>query len=251
MGFVESLQAIVSNPWFYVTLLGLAIFAYGTLRALTKVLPIKLTRTAVVMIAIVGVAITSGLFGANTFGTASLTPQSGVQIADLQVTTSFATDGDGNVSENTNVDDLVDIRLTDAQSNESSGIYDMDDGIITIFRSGELNAMSCPVIASTPAYASEVTPGDGSSYKIVEETSLGELEVYLNAKKSGSGAAAATTSPKEKTTLEFDEGISQAHLGVLIEVDETAHDNLNKYSYRDVVVNVCGKPMTFRVHRMD
>ncbi len=241
---------IFSNPSFYAIMLGLVLFAYGIIKPIVKKLPILRNKQALVLVLIGGFLVTSGILGSMGFGSVAGASSNKVQIADLQVTTSFA--GNCTIAANSNQDDLLDVRCTDANVDETAGYEELDTGIITVFRGGNLDAMSCPVVATTQeGFTSEKTPGDGSEYTIVEETTVGELEVYLNAKASGSGAAATTSSVKERTTLEFAEGISQAHLGVVLELEEGAHDSLNQYSYKDVVINVCGKPFTMRVHRMD
>lgn len=236
---------------FWLVVLGLMVFVPGIIRVVTS-LPIlrRVPWTTWMMVCIGALIITSGVFGGIKWPTGSLTKTSGFMITDLQETTSFATDISGSVAANANQDDLWDVRLTDAQANETSGYYELDDGVLTVTRTGDLTAMSCPVVATTSTFGSEKTPGDGNQYKIVEETTLGELEVYLRTCSSAS-CASATTYPKGATSLAFDEGVSLGYVGVLIEVEESAHDQLNQYSYKDVVVDVCGKPATFRIHRMD
>jgi len=244
------------NMWqFYLIVALFALFGYKALQPLVKKFPVLNNQPLLILISLLGLAATSGVFGTMSFGSVGGSPRSsgsGVQIADLQVTTAFS--GNCTNAANNNIDDLIDVRCNATDTtfiSENSAHYETDTGIITVFRTGDLPAMSCPVVASTQeGFSSERSPGDGNKYTIVEETTLGELEVYLNAKKSGSGAAAATTSPKERTTLEFDEGASQAHLGVLIEADVDAAKQLTQYSSKDVVVDICGKPFTFRITQM-
>jgi hypothetical protein len=236
-----------NNVWFWTIMLGIGVLAYGVIRPITKRLPI-INRKVIIYGSIAGILFTSGIIGQLGFGSVAKSTDT-VNIVDLQVTTAFA--GNGSHADDTIIDDLHHIRLTDAQAVETAGSYELSTGIITVFRQGNLDPTSCPVVCSTTeGYAHESSP-DGTQYTILEETSTHELECYLNAQKSGSGAAATTSSPKERTVLEFDEGISKAHLGVALEVDEEGHDALAQYSYRDVIVNICGKPYTFRITNMD
>lgn len=248
MGFFESMIAMMGTWQFWTLWLVVALLFYTAIRPLVKRIPIIGNKSMLILAGIIGIIVTSPILG--TFGTASMNRPARVRIADLQVTTDFS--GNCTNTMNSNDDDLLDVRCTDAQANESTAWYEVDTGIITVFRDGDLSPASCKVKVTTDeGYSSERTPGDGTAYTVVEENTLGELEVYLEAKKSGSGAAASSSSPKEQTVLEFDEGISQAHLGVVLDTDEGGHDALNQYSYKDVVINICGKPFTMRVHRMD
>jgi hypothetical protein len=243
---------IFTTPSFYLMLGLVSLFAYGVIRGLVSRIPVVNSilkgRTNIVLFCALGFLITSGGISALGLGSVTKSVSSGVLISDLQVTTDFA--GNCTISENSNIDDLVDVRCLDANTTETAGDYELKTGVITVTRGGDLSAMSCPVVASTQRqWQSEKTPGDGNLYTIVETTTLGELEVYLTA--ASSTTAATTSSPKQNTQLAFAEGAALGYVGVLIEVDETAHDQLNQYSYKDVVVNICGKPFTFRIHRMD
>jgi hypothetical protein len=253
MSFFANLSTSLGTVQFWVIWSLIAFLAYGAIKPFIKKIPIINNQQAMIFVGIAGMLITSGIFGTMSFGSVGGSKLGGgVAVSDLQVTTDFG--GNCTVTPNNNQDDLYDVRcgsIASANVSETAARYEVHSGIITVFRTGALNPISCPVVASTVEnYNSETSPGDGNKYTIVEETTLNELEVYLNAKKSGSGAAASTTSPKERTTLEFDEGTSQAHLGVLMELDVAAMENINQYSYRDVTVNICGKPMTFRPTRM-
>lgn len=239
----------LKNPYFWVTLFGLAVVGWGVLSKVFKYFPILRNRNTVIMIAIGGFLFTSGIFAAMGFGSVGSSQDPKVYISDLQVTTDFA--GNCTIAESGITDDLVEVRCTDANAVETADALELSTGVITVTRRGDLVPMSCPVVASTVRdYESEATPGDGTKYTILEQTTKGELEAYIRT-CSTSSCASATTYPKEKTDLAFDEGVSTGYVGLVLEVDEDAHDNLNQYSYRDVVLNICGKPMTFRVHRMD
>jgi hypothetical protein len=247
MGFLEIFQ----NPWFYALLLVVAFLSWVTIKALITKIPILGSvlgnRQTFMFVMLLGLAVSTGIFASMGFGSVAVSRQpAGSVISDLQVTTNFLSDGGCTMAEDNNVDDLWNIRCTDAQLNETASVYEADTGIITVRRIGDLEPDSCPVVASVSSFGSEKTPGDGNVYKIVEETTLSELEVYLNA-----GGAATTSSPKGSTVLHFAEGDADQTLGVLIEGEESAHDQLNQYSYKDVTIDVCGKPYIFRIHRMD
>ncbi len=239
------------SPMFWAVVTGIGLFAYGVIAPIFKRVPILNNKSAFMWIGIIGLLLTTGILGSmSIFGTGSVAQSSigskGFVISDIQLTTSFASSGGCTLAENSNQDDLLDIRCTDAQANETASIFEINNGILTVTRQGDLKPMSCPVVArTTKNYGSETTPGDGNTFTILEVTTLGLLEAYL-----GDGANATTTSPLERTSLTFAEGDATQTLGVLLEVDEDAHDNLNQYSYRDVVLDVCGKPYTLRAHRM-
>lgn len=243
------LTGIFTNPMTYAIIFGMALLAYGALRSLTKVFPVinKVNKAQWLMIGGFGFLILSGVLGSVAWNTGSLNG-GGIMITDLQVTTAFKSNstGTGVVDESTGVDDLIDIRLDDTSVDETSGIDELETGIITVTRSGDLEPDSCTVRCILPQpYANEATD-DGTRYNILERTTVGEYECYL-----ADGAAATTSSPKEKVSLSFSDGEASTTLGVHMEVDEEGHDALEKWSFKDVVVDVCGKPFIFRFHRMD
>lgn len=242
---------IFTNPTFYLIMAGIALFAYSMVRStgLSKV-PMFNSRRSLLIVAIGGFLITSGVFASLNLGSLS-TPSgaaTGVQVSDLQVTTAFTTDGAGATApaENANQDDLIDIRLTDANVTETGGEEELYTGIITVTRTGSLEPASCQVKTIMPADYADEAGDDGRRYNILEKTTTGQWESYLN-----SGGAATINSPKTQTAIAFADGAATGTLGVAMEVDEEGHDALNQYSYKDVVIDICGKPFTFRFHRMD
>lgn len=240
------------NPWLYGILFGMCLIAWPTLKGIIRRIPFLkplANRKTLMMISIVGLLAFSGMLASMGFGSVSSQP-SGMQIVDLQVTTDFSSNC--TIAQDGSVDDLTHVRCTDAQvlDDASNVNYESGKGVITVIRTGDLEASSCQVVASTErGYESEKTPGDGSSYTITDITTTKELEVFLEGASSSTGAT--KSSMKEKTSIPFAEGVDKGYLGVQIDVDESGHDQLNQYSYKDVVVNICGRPYTFRIHRMD
>lgn len=239
--------SFIYSPTFWFVLFAIALLAPGILKS-TRLsrLPIFGNRKTLMVIAVVGFLVTSGIFGSfGSWGTASMAG-AGVTITDLQVTTNFLTDAGGTTAENTNTDDLWDVRTTDAQANETTDVYEVDTGVITLTRSGNLEPMSCPVRCIMPPRYENEAGNDGNDYNILEIKADGTYECYLN-----DGSAATTSSPRMETQIAFAEGDAVEELGVALEVDEEGHDALEQYSYKDVIIDVCGKPYTFRIHRMD
>ena len=242
----------IFGQWqFYALLvaLGTVFSAFASRMGLFK-LPI-LSKQALLYVGVVGLVITTGIFGSviMSTGTASLgDAPAGFYISDLQVTTAFTSDnaGIGNVTESSGVQDHLDVRLLDAAVSETGGEEEVYTGILTVTRTGAGEPYSCVVQAELPADYGDEAGDDGRRYNIVEKTTTGEWEVYLN-----DGGAAVITSPKDHTTLSFDDGESQTTLGIAVEVDEEGHDALNQYSSKNIVVNICGRPFTIEIHRMD
>ncbi|MEO5350528.1 MAG: energy-coupling factor transporter transmembrane protein EcfT [Magnetococcus sp. YQC-3] len=246
-------MSIFGNPWFYGILLALTLFAYGVIRSspLGK-LPLIRSRKMLMWVGIIGLAFTLGLFGSvGSFGTGSFS--SGVtasSISGLQVTTAFVSNNSAaNAVENGNYDDVLDIRLNDAQVGETAGEYELAGGVIKVTRSGDTSAWSCPVRCQIPADFVDEGTGVGPARSILEVNGKGEHECYLNGASTSTNAT--TSSAKEITSLPFAEGIDTAYLGVALEVDEEAHDYLDQYNSKPIVVDVCGVPYTFNVYRMD
>jgi hypothetical protein len=230
--------------------LAVALVAYGTIRSTPLGrLPIFNNKRTLTMVSIIGLLFTLGIFGSIFKDTGSLTGDNpeGFYVSDLQVTTAFETDTcAGNVTANANIDDLYEVRLTDACSVETAASEEVVTGIITVFRKGSLDPYSCDVVAQIPEKFQDEGAPNGNVFSIVETNSLGEPEVYLQ-----NAGAGALTSPKGATMLTFADGSATATLGVMIEVDEEGHDALNQYSYKPIVIDICGKPFTFNIHRMD
>lgn len=245
--------SFIYSSTFWLVLLALSIFGYGIIRATPlRKLPIFNKRKTLMWVSVAGLLIVSGWLG--SFGLGSLSPVSASDwsVTNLQVTTAFndTSNGTSIVTENSNVDDLIDVRATDEQVSETtSGDFELGNGVVMVTRTGGLGADSCTVRCVVPPKFEDESAPTGQVYGILEEDNIGTPECYLNA--ASSSTAAATTSPKEVTSLAFDEGVAIGYVGVALEVEETGHDALDQYSYKDVVVDVCGKPFTFRVHRMD
>jgi hypothetical protein len=239
-----SWTAIFGNPWVYGVLLGMTFAAYGVLRSVTKNIPIinKFNKNTMALIFGVALIVTSGVLGSVDFGTASLNNHAGSMVSDFQLTTGATSSC--TVAQSSNVDDLYDVRCTDAQVTD--GNTEVNGTILTVTRSGSLDPISFPVRVDSPDYASESSPGDGTTYNVLEKNSLGELSIYLQ-----DGGAATTSSPREHTALSFADGDATSTLGVTFSMDEEGTDALNQYSYRDVKVWVGNKDYVFRIWRMD
>jgi hypothetical protein len=246
--------SIFLSYWFYLVMFLIAMFSYSIIRATPlKKLPIFSNRKSLMIAAVVGFLLTSGIASSLGFGSASLGTgsTSGYQIIDVQETTTFASVGSGaNCTLTENIPgQLYDVRCTDAQVLETAGELEVSTGVFTIRRTGELDAVSVPVSCSVPAKFEDESAPDGTVYNILEADSNGIYECYV---AGGSSSAAATTSSQKMTaSLPFAEGVDTAYLGVVLEVDEEGHDALDQYSYKDVGINFGGKIVTFRVHRMD
>lgn len=236
------------NFWLILTLI--AVFGYGLIRTMPflRRIPIINNRRTFILLAVVGLILTSGWL--TDFGLGSLSPAGAWAISDLQVTTTFLTDAGGTATENSNQDDLMDLRFTDAQANETTDVYELDTGVITVTRAGALPADSCTVTCMVPPKYQDESAPTGQVYSVLEESAIGESECYLMG--ASSATAATTSSPKETTSIPFAEGVAVGYLGVALEVDEEGHDALDQYSYKDVIVDFCGQEhYTFRIHRMD
>lgn len=244
--------SFLSNPVTWVVVTVVAVFGFNAIVKATplKRVPVLNNKRNLMIIGIVGFLITSGIFGnIGLWETGSMGGGSWV-VSDLQVTTSHGTDAGGTLSESSNYDDLLDVRFTDAQSNETSAILEINGtGEITVTRTGQLIADSCDVKCIVPAKFEDQSAPDGTKYSILEETALGESECYIRA--AATSGSATTSSPKEKASLPFAEGIQTAYVSVVLEVEEGGHDALDQYNSKDVVIDICGKPFTYRIHRMD
>jgi hypothetical protein len=236
---------------FWLVMLGIGVFLYTAVIKSTflKKIPILNRQNTFVLLAIGGLLMSTGALSSvfGNAGTGSLGGAGDMSISDIQLTTAFLNNGSGTLSENNNVDDLLDVRLSGTTDvNESSNAFEVYAGQLSVTRIGSLKPTSCEVEAIVPPKYANEAGDDGSRYSIVELTALGEPEVYL-----ASGAIATSTSPKKTVALAFADGVATTTLGVAIEIDQEGHDVLNQYSYKDIVLNVCGAPYTMRIHSMD
>lgn len=245
---IEIAKNVFSSSTFWILMLAGTMLAWGTMKKIVGKLPVVNNRKTMMLFSAVMLVWALGLFGTLGFG--SLAASSSVAITDLQVTTSFATGAGGSIAEDTLVPDTVNVRMTDAQLNETTGVLEVSTGVITVTRSGDLTPASVPVTVSYSLYNSEKTPSDGVNYAIVDRTAANEPKVYLK-----DGGAAATTDSKGQTQLAFGDGVAIKTLGVVIEGSEAGHDALNQYSSRPVYVTVGegagAKTFTFNLIRMD
>jgi hypothetical protein len=242
----------IYSVWFWVILTAVTFFSYSTIKSTPlKRLPIFNNRKMLLIAGIVGIVLTSGVFtGLGVLGTGSLLGASGIVISDIQVTTAHGNNTASVLSESSNFDDLLDIRLTDAQVAETASFLEINGtGVLTVTRTGDLKASSCQVRALLPADFEDESAPTGTKYNIVEKTALGEYEVYIET--ASTSTSASTSSPKETTTLAFAEGVAKGFVSVVIEIDEEGHDALNQYNSKDIMLDICGKPYIYRVHRMD
>jgi hypothetical protein len=248
------ISALISNPWLWVALgvMGVTGIGYKFFRKLPVVGGL-FNMTTLTYVAVIGILISTGI-AANIMGeseSGSLTGGSSY-ISDLQITTAFLFDGKSNggqvVEEDPNIDDLVHARMYTGNVSETAGIVEIETGIITVTRSGDLPADSV-MVSCAPSivnYQNDNGSNAGNTYNILEETAKGEFEVYLN-----DGGAATTSSSKEQTSLAFDEGVATATLGVAMEVDSDGFMALNQYNTRDVVCRIGNAAMTFRIQKLN
>lgn len=256
MSLQSILDMTVFNATFWVIVGLLSLLAYSVVRNLTKRIPVVnrmfSSQMNALMFSVLFALLASGALGGalggfSGFGTASLNSPTGMTVSDLQVTTSFATDAGGTIALSQDIDDRLIVRMTDAQANETAGYEEVATGIITVTRVGSTEPMSCDVVARLPAdYENQDGSSQGTFYNIVEKNTLNEYEVYLE-----DGGAATTSSPKERTSLEFADGAATGTLGISIEVDEEGHDALLQYNSKFVTVDICGKPFEIEIVRMD
>ena len=246
MDILLLLQSIYSNIWTYVIMivLGLGVGA-RFIPKLVKKSPVYNKRNLMIA-GILGVLFVGGIFGAVSFGSVA---GSGL-IIDSQITTSFATDAGGSVAVSTTYPNTIDVRLTDAQSNETATYEELTTGVIRLKRGGDLSPMSCDVTARVPSdYLNQDGSDQTTLYHLVERNSLGEIEVYLAG--ASSTTAGALTDPKGVTSLPFGDGVDTAYLGIMIEIDEEGHDAMNQYESLPVIINACGEIYTINFFRMD
>ena len=256
-----ALPAILTNPMLYIAIgalvfLGIAYKVPFVGKLLKSFGP--RTQTAVIFIVV-------GLFLMGTFssvldifsvapGTAPGVAVAGVTggvatVTSVDITTSFATDGPNSgctIEESTTVDNLFYVKCTDAQTNETGGINELDTGIFTLTRSGAAAAV-CDVTATVNPYLSPSDNTDTKTYRIAERNNIGQLFGIRLAE----GAAATNISTMEKIRIGFAEGAATETVGLCLNIDEESVDELNIYDTADIVIDFCGLKYTIRYMDLD
>ncbi len=131
---------------------------------------------------------------------------------------------------------------------ETTGFTEVSNGTITVTRIGSLEANSCKVTCIVPPEFEDESAPNGNTFLILEEDNLGVPECYIAT--SNSAVVASVNDPKGSTSLAFAEGVALGYVSVVLEVNEEGHDALDQYGFKDVTVDICGKPFTYRLHRM-
>ena len=239
-----NLTGILMNPVLYLVLLAMAVSGVG-MRYLRRV---NLNKSRIYLIAVIGLLFAWGIVSLSTFGIGSTAfSASSIDISRIQTTTAFHVDND------TTGVDLADVgvddtRMSDFYIDEPTANADpiIEAGIFQVTREGKLDANSCPVsVIKPPRYDISDT-----TYHIVnEDADTGVMTAYVRA-TSDSGVA-TTSHPKETSSLPFAEGVSVGYVSFLIEIDETGFDPLSQYDKKDINVDICGYPYTFRLHKSD
>jgi len=215
-------------------------------RFVKQLLPNK--RTGAVILVVIGLFV-GGVFVSLLGGTPASTTGGvagamSIAMIDYKAGTSHNTTLCA-IGEDTVRSNIAYIRAADTGVLETASSPEFD-GNLTIVRTDSSKAGSCKVTASVTSFRSPSDSSDVNSYKITEETSGGELEVYLEADR------ATTSSQKEEFYLDFAEGVSTEVLGVYMEIDEEAADELNIYDTKNVVLTFCdGSRYTFEYMELD
>lgn len=236
---LDWLVEVFKSPWTYGIMLAIALFFWAIFGKYFRRLNLK--KGQVMLIGVIGLALTLGVAGMLGVGTTGGIVSSGLTISQIQTTTAYTL---LNVSDS-GVDDT---RMSDFYPDENilNGNAPIDDGVWLVTRSGSLSPASCQVkVIKPPRYDISDT-----TYHIVDEdANTGVMYAYIY---TGTTTDAADgTHPKETNMIAFDEGVSTAYVSVNITLDETGFDPLTQYDYKDIHVDICGYPYVFRVHKSD
>ena len=232
------------------------IFGWFAIKTVIKNTPLKkLPRKTLMMVFVVGLLFTSGIFGTGFAifnGTGSLTGASGVHVNKLQLTTDFIVN-DTVALIGTDKHRLVDIRGAEVWMDTGTS-NDIQTGVILVTRDrdsrGLLPATSLDIFCRTPSDFEHESSPDGTKYHIVERDNNGVEAIYINTGAS-SISAADTSSSQETGSLAFLEGVATGEVSLLISIEDAGYDVLDQYSYKDVNCVIGDAPYTFRIHHMD
>lgn len=203
-------------------------------------------RTAYMLL---GLGIFLTVFGVGWLGVGTVgSGVGGVDIQRIQTTTAFNLENTNGTPLTIADSGIDDTRMSDFYPSETdvAGNAYIHDGVFAVTRGGELSEASCPVrVIKPPRYDISDT-----TYHIVDEDAdTGVMYAYIATASTSTPATASH--PKEVTELAFDRGVSVGYVGFNITIDETGFDPLTQYVYKDINVDICGYPYTFRVHKAD
>lgn len=249
---LASIIAILTNPTLWLILGIISVVAYGVLKTtkLNRLPGMKTPTSSAIVCAVLFLIFSGAISGLGSWGTGSLNKDSSSSwsVSNVQVATLSASVAGGTVALDSNNPYLINGRYTDAQANETASIYELNSSVFTIERSGDLKPDSCKVTVSSNDFNVDETTGLASTVplNILQKDATTRAMTYIQ-----SGTTQATTSsPQESTSIAFADGVATAQFTVTANIAESAHDALTQYSFRDVTIDVCGFPITYRVFRM-
>jgi hypothetical protein len=182
-------------------------------------------------IVLIGLVVVGVLFFMNSGTDLNITGGSTATITDLSLS-SVTGNTSGTLAIDTSKDATVTARFLDPQVNETDDEYEIMI-LVDVERSGIL-AENVPVSVSVPSFLSEVDDTDDNTYYSVEKTTLGEFEVYF----SIDDAYAQDTDPMDSMYLSFAEAQTTERLGITLELDKEAIDELDQYSTKVIAINI-------------
>ena len=240
------LTSILSNVWTYIIIIAMAVSGVG-MRYMRRV---NLNRRRLMVLGAIGILFASGLVSMGMFGvgsTGGTITGAGVNIDRIQTVTAFDFSGTlGSISDSGTDDQrMSDFYIT--ENNVTGDAGNIQSGVFLLTRSGDLTATSCKVAVQKPP---RFDISDTTYHLIVEDTNTGVMTAHVRA-TSDSGTASRATHPKESTMLPFAEGVATGYVSFNITLDETGFDELTQYDYKDINVDMCGYPYTFRLHKAD
>lgn len=241
------LLALLSSSTTWIVLAVLTIFAYGVIKAT----PLKkLPKKTLLLVSIVGILLTTGIFSGFYMGSGSL--NRGASVNKLQVTTDFVINTTTTLT-GTNKHRLLDIRGAEAWIDTGTE-NDIKTGVIQVTRNrdskGLLPATSIDISCQTPPDFEHESSPDGTRYHLVERDNNGVEAIYISTAAS-SVSAADTSDSQETGSLAFLEGVAVGEVSLLISLEDAGYDVLDQYSYKDITCRIGSAPFTFRVHHMD
>jgi hypothetical protein len=246
-----NIPSILSSPLLWGALLALGLFAWGTVRSFVKGIPIVNKRSSYLFITAVVLLLVSGMLQGFSLGslTGASAAVTGWSVSDVKLSNLGTNVVGGTIAVDSTDAKLVNLRMTDAQANETTSNFEVNTSIFTVTRSGELPADSCIITVTTQDYSiSQVTGAQSATpYNILEKDVDGKVQAYLK-----SGTVQASSSDYQVTMpLAFTEGSASAQFTLTAEIDEESHDALLQYNSKDIQVDVCGTPVVIRAFRMD
>lgn len=240
MGALDGLIALMSTFKFWLIWSLVVVFAWGFVGKYMK--KVKISKGFALTIGLVALFLSAGgtaLLGMGSIGSSA----SASTVTQLQTTAAYtiANSTTASVSTDSGTDDTR-MSVFYLDTGDINGDANITTGIFKVRRLGNLDPASCEVQVFKPA---RYEISDTTYHLVNEDASTGVMDAWVHT--AATTGAATEADPKGSNSLAFADGVDSGFVSFKISLDETGIDPMTQYDSKDINVNICGYPYTFRI----